>query len=317
MDLNLPIIDKLAKCKNILIVGMGGAFDVVCSLPIYFELKQQGYNVHLANFSFSNIFGLEDSIQLTETLVGVSTEQKKWAQHYPELYLIEWFKEKRQEIFTLWCFQKTGARSLLENYRVLVNHLSIDGILLIDNGYDSIMRGNEGITSTQVESTISLFAVNQLTDISTRILTCTGIGAKRNAISPYIMENVAKFTRAGGCFGTCSLLPQMAVFQNFENAVSYMQNKPLHDPGVISSPMISAVRGEYGDYPSSKKKKENYLWISPLMAIYWFFDVELVSKNNLFINQLQDTDTFMEALEMFQTVKHFFPTRKMPTNIPC
>ncbi|MCK5717265.1 MAG: DUF1152 domain-containing protein [Thiomargarita sp.] len=315
MDLNLPIIEKLSDCKNILIVGMGGSFDIFCSLPIYFELKRQDYNVHFANFSFSNIFGLENSIHLTETLVGVSTVQEEMAIHYPELYLLPWFQEKHSDNITLWCFQKTGAHALLDNYRILVNHLSIDGILMVDSGYESILRGNEGVTSSLVESTISLFAVNQLTDISTRLLTCTGIGSKHDETSPYILDNVARITNSGGFLGSCALAPQMAVYQDFENAVLYTESKPMHEPTVIRSPMITAVRGEYGDYQLPKTTKGNHLWISPLMNFYWFFDVAMVSKYNLFMNQLQETDTFLEALEIFQTVSPFLSQRKKPINI--
>ncbi len=316
MELNLPILDKLAHCKNILIVGMGGGFDVFCGLPVYFELKQRGYTVHLANFSFSNILGLEDGTHLTDSLVGVFTDQKKLAPHFPELYLIKWFKEKRGENITLWCFQKTGARPLMENYRVLVNHLSIDGILLVDNGTDSIMRGDEGVTSTLVENAISLFAVNELKGISTRLMTAVGVGAKRDIIYPYILENVATYTRAGGCLGTCALVPQMAVYQYFEDAVLYVQNHPAQDPNVINSQIISAVRGEYGDYRLPKKAKGTHPWFSPLMTVYWFFEVATVSKYNLFLAQLRETSTFVEALQIFSDLQPFIPRRRIPTDIP-
>lgn len=55
MQLNLPIIRQIDNCKNLLIAGMGGGFDIFCGLPIYWELKQLGKTIHLANLSFSNI----------------------------------------------------------------------------------------------------------------------------------------------------------------------------------------------------------------------------------------------------------------------
>lgn len=58
MQLNLPILEQLSACKNLLIAGMGGGFDIFCGLPIYFELQGRGQTVHLANFSFSLIKGL-------------------------------------------------------------------------------------------------------------------------------------------------------------------------------------------------------------------------------------------------------------------
>ena len=31
MDLNLPIEDEITTCRNLLIAGMGGGFDIFCS----------------------------------------------------------------------------------------------------------------------------------------------------------------------------------------------------------------------------------------------------------------------------------------------
>lgn len=72
MEFNLPIINQLTTCQNLLIAGMGGGFDIFCGLPIYFELKKRGKNVHLANFSFSDVENLSHSLRLSPTLVGVS-----------------------------------------------------------------------------------------------------------------------------------------------------------------------------------------------------------------------------------------------------
>jgi hypothetical protein len=66
------------------------------------------------------------------------------------------------EAVTLWSFHKTGTRPLLENYRALVEHLGIDGILLIDGGVDSLVRGDEAGRGTMIEDAILLYAVNEL-----------------------------------------------------------------------------------------------------------------------------------------------------------
>ena len=74
MDLNLPIFDHISNSKSILIAGMGGGFDIFCGLPIYFELKRQGLNVHLANYSFSPFEHLSNGTFLTDSLVGVTAD---------------------------------------------------------------------------------------------------------------------------------------------------------------------------------------------------------------------------------------------------
>src|SRR5690349_19386183 len=105
---------------------MGGGFDVFCGLPIYFALQQQGCTVHLANFSFSDVAGFPGGVRLSDTLIGVRAEDARLVVYFPELYLAQWFAAAQQSPTTIWCFHKTGARPLYDNYRTLVRHLDID-----------------------------------------------------------------------------------------------------------------------------------------------------------------------------------------------
>lgn len=311
MQLNIPIIDKLTKCKNLLIAGMGGGFDIFCGLPIYFELKKQGVNVHLANFSFSDIENVHHGVQLSRTLVGISANIiRNRYPYFPELHLSEWFKTKKNKDITIWCFQKTGALPLTENYRILAKHLSLDGILLIDGGVDCLIRGDETEKGTLIEDAISLCAVNELNHIKNRYVVCLGLGAEQDITYAHIFENIAGITKDGGFLGVCSLVPSMPVYQDFEDAVLYVQNKPYQDPSVINSSIISAVRGNYGNYHLTERTKGSVLWISPLMALYWFFDFETVVKRHLFLSHLQGTLTFREAFSRFVTSGKYITQRE-------
>jgi len=309
MELNLPIFDQLAKCQNLLIAGMGGGFDIFCGLPIYFALQRRGQRVHLANFSFSDIVGFKGGIRLTDTLVGVTADYKGIVPYFPELYLAQWFSETRSEAITIWCFQKTGTRPLLKNYHILTEHLSIDGILLIDGGVDSLIRGDEAGKGTLIEDAISLFVVNELTQVSTRLMGCLGFGAERDITYAHIFENIARLTEVGGFWGACSLIPQMQVYQAYEEAVLYVQAKEFQDSSVINSSVISAVQGRYGNYHLTEKTAGSRLWISPLMSIYWFFDLQTVAQHNLYLPQLQNTDTFMDAVRAHMLYARLVPKR--------
>jgi hypothetical protein len=303
MNLNLPIFDQVATCHNLLIAGMGGGYDLFCGLPLYFELQNKGQTVHLANFSFSDVTHFISGTRLTSTLVGVDASYEHIVPYFPELHLAKWFKEKRHEAITIWCFQKTGAAPLLENYRILLQHLNIDGILLIDGGVDSLVRGDETETATLIEDATSLFAVNELNELSVRLLACLGFGIEQDLTYLQILENIASLTKAGGFLGTCSLLPQMWAYQAYEEAVLYVQNQPVQDPSVINSSIISAVRGEYGNYHLTEKTKGSRLSISPLMGVYWFFDLATVAAHNLYLPDLRHSYTFMEALQSYLSVR--------------
>src|SRR5688572_24165931 len=108
MRLNLPILERLAPCENILIAGMGGGYDVFCGLPLYFELEKMDKNVHLANLSFTDIGLVEGGEELTDTLVGITAEvEHDQEDYFPEFYLAQWFFEERGDDVTIWCFEKT------------------------------------------------------------------------------------------------------------------------------------------------------------------------------------------------------------------
>lgn len=315
MKLNIPILDDLMECENLLIAGMGGGFDIFCGLPIYYELTKRGKKVHLANFSFSDIENIRHGIRLTPTLVGVNFDPGELYPYFPEFYLAEWFKVRQNQEVVVWCFHKTGASPLAENYRVLAKHLSLDGILLVDGGVDSLMRGDEAEKGTVIEDATSLFAVNELSNIQKRFLVCAGFGAEQDITYAHVFENIAAITKEGGFLGACSLTPSMPAYQAFEDAVLHVQGKPFHDPSVINSSIISAVRGNYDDYHLTEKTKGSRLWISPLMPLYWFFDFDVISRRNLFLSQLRGTYTFHDAMSRVFEFGRYIKSR-LQTKVP-
>lgn len=296
MRLNIPTLPQLEDKKNILIAGMGGGFDIFCGVPLYFELRERGFSVHLANFSFSDIEHLKGGIRLSPTLVGVQHDTTDLAIYFPELYLAQWFKENFDQCISIWCFQKTGASPLLANYQLLLEHLAIDTIILVDGGVDSLLRGDEEETGTLIEDSLSLFAVNQLTHISPRFIVCLGMGSEQDVNPTQILENIAGLIKSWGFLGSCSLTPAMTAYQHYESAVLFTQGQPYQDPSVINSCIVSAAKGQFGNFHFTEKTKGSFLHISPLMLLYWFFDLPTVARHHRFLPCLQGTQTFMQAV---------------------
>jgi hypothetical protein len=300
MNLNLPeaVLDRLSSCQNILIAGMGGGFDVFCGLPLCFELRRRGLRVHLANLSFSSLGHLPPEDQLGPTLFAVRGDPGREAVMFPELHLATWLREKYQEEQIVWCFKKAGARPLLEAYRTLAAHLQLDAIVLVDGGVDSLMRGDEEGMGTVLEDWSSLYAVNQLDHLSVRVACCVGMGAEREVNHSYAFENMAALAATDAFLGSCSLVRAMDAYQAYEAALLHVQGQPYQDPSVINSSIVSAVRGEFGDYHLTKKTHGSRLRISPLMPIYWFFDLPALAARNLMLADLALTETFSDMLRV-------------------
>jgi len=201
LELNLPILEQVSNCKSLLIAGIGGDYDVFCGLPNYFELKQCCMNVHLGNFSFSDIARAQNSIKLSPTLVGITADHEDICPSSTEFSVSHWFQEKLNESVPIWSFHMTGAEPLSENYQIPANYLNLDGILEIDGGVDSLMRGDEEEKGTVIEDTTSHYAVNQLQGVPMRMLACIGLGAEQDISYAQVSENIAALIKSGGFFG--------------------------------------------------------------------------------------------------------------------
>ena len=96
----------------------------------------------------------------------------------------------------------------------------------------------------------------------------------------------------------------------------FVQGNEFQDFSVINSSIVSAVRGNYGDYHLTEKTKRSHLWISPLMSIYWFFDFDLIVKQNKLLPEIEGTMLFQGcALQSHRKSGRGFrgaPASKMP-----
>lgn len=304
MRLNIPGIDDLLACRNLLIAGMGGGFDIYCGLPLYLELCSRGARPHLASLSFSPFLRrVSAERRLTPTLVGVAADYSGTTIYFPELDLARWFRERRGEELIVWAFEKTGGRTMRDNYRTLVQLLGIDGILLVDGGVDSLKKGDEAQIGTAIEDALTLSAVAQLEEVPLRQIACLGFGVEREVTHAHILQNIAELTAAGAWLGSCALAPGMDAYRGYEDAIRWVNELPFQDPSVINASVISAAQGHFGNYHLTKKTAGSILWINPLMSLYWFFQLPAVAERNLFVSQLQNTETARDALYVMSEIR--------------
>ncbi|MFN8530833.1 MAG: DUF1152 domain-containing protein [Anaerolineae bacterium] len=229
MKLNLPILEHVSNCRSLLIAGMGGGYDVYCGLPIYFALKAQGMNVHLANYSFTDTTLIDRGTRLTQWLIGVKGSEADELSYGPELHLARWFHEQGEDP-TIWVFHKTGVRPLIEGYQALVEYLQIDGILLIDGGVDSLLRGDEAEIGTILEDLVSLVAVKEISGVHTKLIAATALGAEQDMCYAHVFENIAALTKLGAFYGACALTPDMQEYQDYQRRCCTRSLSPFKTP---------------------------------------------------------------------------------------
>jgi hypothetical protein len=237
--------------------------------------------------------------------------------YFPEYFLAEWFERERNEKVTIWCFQKEGAEPLIQNYKILVQHLEIDCIILIDGGVDSLMHGDEPLPGTLIEDSLSLLAVSELPDVPVQIVACVGLGIEPEVGFNHLFENMAQLIRSQAFHGSCSLVQTMPAYKRYYEAVMYAFEKQPVNPSVICSSIVAATSGEYGDFHLTERTHGSRLNISPLMPIYWFFDAHAVFKNNLLIPRLRGTETLMDTWRAMMALLYAVERRRpAPAPLP-
>lgn len=302
-SLNLPILHLLEDVDHILLAGAGGGFDFLAGMPIYYTLQALGKTVHIANYSFTDHLMAKHAsetveILIPEHLLGVSGKTKLALPYFPEGYMAQWFQEQPGEDVTIWLIERAGMPMVKQCYLTLIEKLEIEAIILVDGGVDSLMRGDEFGPGTLLEDTISLGAVNQL-EIPTKILASIGFGTEveEKLCHYHALQNIAEFAAQGGFFGSCALTAQMPAFQFYETIGRYIFEQPEHSKSHISTRIIPAVKGGFGNTSMYKTDKiPGNLCLSPLMSLYWFFDVGVVCQNNPLIDIIAEAIDFEEAL---------------------
>jgi hypothetical protein len=315
--MKLPFFTDLEKSQNILIVGAGGGFDVFCGLPLYFWLRNAGKTVHLANLSFSEL-GFCDGERPTPALLRVLPNTGGSANYFPEVYLSQWLTARYGET-SVYAIERTGVKPVVAAYEWLVETLHPDTLILIDGGTDSLLRGDEIGLGTPQEDMSSLFAANAVKGVDRKYLVSIGFGidAFHGVCHAHFLENVAALIGENAFLGSWSLLREMEEFGLYSEVCEYVTNRMPKQPSIVNASIISAVNGWFGNQHATKRTEGSELFINPLMAIYWAFQLEPVARRNLYLDRIGNTNTYQELSMAIETFQATLPKTRAWRDIPC
>jgi len=240
--------------------------------------------------------------RITETCLEVTADSKRnrsdWPQneyYFPEYFVSNWFRKELKREVPVYTLERTGVKTLLGDYTALVEKFNLDTIIVVDGGTDSLMRGDESGLGTPTEDMMTIAAVNLVKQVKTKLLLCLGMGidCHHGVCHSHFLENVAALSENGGYLGCFALMPQMEEAQLFKSALVASQ------PGnsIVSTSVLSAVEGKFGNYHSqysADRTSGSKLYISPLMNLYWAFNLQKVAERVLYLDRLSETTTMTE-----------------------
>ncbi|MBA9002590.1 DUF1152 domain-containing protein [Thermomonospora cellulosilytica] len=275
--------------ERVLVAGAGGGFDVYAGLPIALALMESGKRVHLANLSFSFLYGLDDEVWLEPDVAAVTPETKGPSDYFPEGVLARWL-ERQGLPSTVYAFPKVGVRPLTAAYRALVSHLGIDAIVLVDGGTDILMRGDEAGLGTPEEDMASLAAVHRL-DVPEKVVACVGFGvdAYHGVNHAQVLENLAALDASGHYLGAFSVPRNSREGALYLDAVADAQAATPERPSIVNGSIAAALRGQFGNVQFTERTRRSELFINPLMTLYFVVDLDGLAGRSLYLERLTGT----------------------------
>ncbi len=296
------LFNYLHGAKRVLLAGAGGGCDIYCGIPLYFTLKSLGYDVQLANLSFTPLHRT-DAVMHSATLYEVTAATQGSAGYFPEASLCRWFA-KRGEMVSVFALDRTGVDPIASAYQLMVKLRNIDAIVLVDGGTDSLMRGDEFDLGTPQEDVASIIAASEI-DLPRKALVCAafGVDSYHGVCHAQFLENAAAIVKAGKSLGVFSADPTLPEVQAYLDAVDHLTADTPGYPSIVNTSMCSAIRGEYGDVHATRRTVGSKLWINPLMSLYWAFELNAVADRILYRQFVRPTRDYSEltlAIEIFR-----------------
>lgn len=310
----LPFFERLEGARAVLLAGAGGGFDVFAGLPLYFALARRGVRVHLANLSFTNLDRVEGR-RLAPAVVEVGPESRGPTGYFPEKHLCRWLRDEGYEA-RVHAFDKVGVVPLRRAYEALARELAVDALVLVDGGSDSLLRGDEVGLGTPSEDMASIAAARDL-DVPVKLLASIGFGvdAFHGVCHAHVLEAVAALTKDGGYLGAFSLLPEMPELGLYRSAVEAVHAAMPAQASIVNASILSAAEGDYGDVHRTDRTRGSRLWINPLMAMYFTFELGAVARRVRYLAELDGTQTLFEVsaiIEAYQRGTDLRPRAAIP-----
>ncbi|GLW29211.1 DUF1152 domain-containing protein [Actinoplanes regularis] len=296
----LPFFEALANAQRILIAGAGGGFDVYAGLPLGLALLGAGKTVHFGSLSLVNLHALDKGVWSEPGVAAITAETAAHESYFPERTLARWLALHALPS-TVYAFPRTGVRPLRSAYRRLAKRLDLDAIVLVDGGTDILMRGDEAALGTPVEDATSLAAAAG-TPVPTRLVASIGFGvdAYHGINHVQVLENIAALDRAGHYLGAFTVPSHGREAALYRDAVEHARINTPGRASIVNGQIAAALAGTAGDVPLDGRTAGTPLFVNPLMAMYFTFDLAGLAAHSLYLDRIRTTDNMLQVSHIIE-----------------
>ena len=170
---------------------------------------------------------------------------------------------------------------------------------------------------TPQEDIASLAAVSTL-NVETKLLACVGFGIDtfHGVCHHYVLEAMADLVKQNAFRGVWSLSHDMPEVKRYRDAADYVFNIQRGQRSIVNTSILAASEGHFGDYHTTMRTEGSELYINPLMSLYWFFDADAVTRRNLYVDCIRETQTYTELSLAIEAFRDILPESKPWITLP-
>lgn len=289
------------KVKRIFLTGCGGGFDFVHGMLLYPVLRSMGKEVTIGSYSFGDPTKIGDADTVFhegQALAKRVTAASTPSAHYgPEVHICAFLDQKYPEDapHSMYAYyaRAFSVPVLTRLYSKIVAENEVDAVVLVDGGSDSLMRGDEEGLGDPVEDCVSVTAVADLKGLHSKILISVGLGCDRfNQVSDAAsLRAIAELTQAGGFLGAIALEPETPASLFYRQCLEHIYaNQSFRS--ILAGAIAAAIEGEHGAGCTTQwlagRVSPGQLFLWPLMAMLWAFDVNKVAERSLMSSWIRE-----------------------------
>lgn len=148
---------------------------------------------------------------------------------------------------------------------------------------------------------VSLAAVAGL-DVPVKLVACIGFGidAYHGVNHVQVLENIAGLDRDGAYLGAFTIPGASNETRLYRDAVAHAQHATPTRPSIVNGHIAAAIRGAFGDVQFTTRTSGSPLFVNPLMAMYFTFDLVGLAKHSLYLERLERTVTIRQISKIIE-----------------
>lgn len=172
--------------------------------------------------------------------------------------------------------------------RRLTGRLEVDAVVLVDGGTGLLLRGDESGLGTPEEDMASLAALHIAGPVKLAASLGFGIDAHHGVNHAQVLENIAELERDGGYLGAFAISRQARAGALYLDAVAHVAQETVTHPSIVHGQVAAAIRGQFGDVHSTERTHGSALFVNPLMAVYFTFELDALARRNPYLDRIED-----------------------------